>query len=259
MLNRILLLVAAAGFAACARENPPAAAKVRPGSTWASIAELPDFSGGWTQPADNALGKALFEDCCVPGKGKAPFTPKFQRIRDQVAKNVDSGASGKDNLIQCLPDGMPGILLHGLVFQFLFTPDNITMLIENGEVRRIFTDGRPHPPLVELYNSVEGHSIGHWAGKTLVVDTIGMRGDAMLFYTGGMTVSRNTHLIERMWLEGKDTLMIETTVEDPEIFAKPYVYRINFVRGLREDDFVVGCSQDNRDTEGRIDLTPPPA
>jgi hypothetical protein len=246
-------------LSACSRQPPPAVTTtVLPGSTWAAIEKLPDFSGGWTQPADNQLGRALFEDCCIPGKGRAPFTPKYQKLRDAMAQRVDRGESGKDNLIQCLPDGMPGILLHGLVFQFLFTPGSITMLIENGEVRRIYTDGRPHPPTDQWYNSVEGHSVGRWEGNTLVVDTVGMRTDAMLFYTGGMAVTRNTHLTERMWLAGKDTLMIETTVQDPDIFAAPYVYKINFVRGLRESDFTVGCSQDNRDTEGRIDLTPPP-
>ena len=252
---------APAGAAATATPSSVAAVATTsaPGLTWASIAQLPDFSGAWTQPPGEArLGRSVFEDCCVPGKGSAPWTPKYQKLRDAMARRVDSGASGKDNLIQCLPDGMPGILLHGVVFQFLFQPGEIVMLVENGEVRRIHMDGRPHLPPGQLYLGVEGDSIGHWESNTLVVDTVGMRTDAMLTFTGGMTVTRSTHLVERYWLDGKDTLMLETTVEDPEIFTRPYVYRLNFVRGLREADFAVGCAQDNRDTEGKVDLTPPP-
>jgi hypothetical protein len=152
---------------------------------------------------------------------------------------------------------MPGILLHGLAFQFLFTPGSVTMLIEDGEVRRIHTDGRPHPSLDDLYTSPLGHSIGHWEGGTLVVDTVGIRQDAMLFFTGGVNVGRNTHIVERVFLKDKDTLRIETTIDDPEVFTQPYSYPLEFTRTLREADFDIGCKGDNRDTESTLDLTPP--
>src|SRR4051812_31818418 len=42
--------------------------------------------------------------------------------------------------------------------------------------RRIYTDGRPHPPADEILPTFLGHAIAHWEGDTLVVDTVGTNG-----------------------------------------------------------------------------------
>lgn len=267
--RQVAAILCAMLLASCAKQNASqtpsgspnagsAPAESLQGDTWDSIKQLPDFSGAWTQPAADSQGRVVFEDCCIPGAGHAPLTPKYQAMRDAIAAQIAAGVPGGDNLVQCLPDGIPGILLHGLAIQYLFTPGNVTVLIEDGEVRRIHTDGRAHPPADELYTSVEGHSIGHWEGGTLAVDTIGMKTDAMLFFTGGIKVTKNTHVMERISLKDKDTMQVVTTIEDPEIFTKPYTYTITYTRLLREPDFEIGCKQNNRDTEGTIDLTPPP-
>jgi hypothetical protein len=247
-------------LSACARQAAaPAAVSATPISAqWAAIGQLPDFSGSWTQPAGENLGKQVFADCCLRGTTRMQLTPKYAAIRDSLVARLERGESGHDNLVLCLPDGLPGILQHGLVFQLLFQPGEIIMLIEDGEVRRIHTDGRAHPPLEELYTSPLGHSIGRWEGNTLVVDTVGIRTDAMLFFTGAVNVGKRTHIVERMFLKGPATLRIETTIDDPDIFTAPYSYPLEFARNLREQDFEVGCRDANRDTEGKLDLTPPP-
>ena len=58
--------------------------------------------------------------------------------------------------------------------EILFTPGRITMLGEGdgNRMRRIYTDGRRHPEDPDL--TIHGHSIGHWEGDTLVVDTVGI-------------------------------------------------------------------------------------
>jgi hypothetical protein len=56
--------------------------------------------------------------------------------------------------------------------EILFTPGRVTMLGESdgNRLRRIYTDGRPHPDTPDP--TFHGHSIGHWEGDTLVVDTV---------------------------------------------------------------------------------------
>ena len=56
--------------------------------------------------------------------------------------------------------------------EFLYSPGKVVIAVEAYmQLRHVFTDGRPHPkdpdPLFK------GHSIGHWEGDTLVVDTVG--------------------------------------------------------------------------------------
>ncbi len=56
--------------------------------------------------------------------------------------------------------------------EIIQTPQQVTIINEeNHRVRRVYLDGRPHPK--NLKPSYGGHSIGHWEGDTLVVDTVG--------------------------------------------------------------------------------------
>jgi hypothetical protein len=249
-----LLLLA---LAACAQRPvaPPVvtAADTRT-ATWSALASLPDWSGAWIK---DGAQSTTFEDCCIPGKGTARLQPKYQAIRDKAAAVIIAGKPGGDNLATCMPDGMPGILLHGVAFEFMNTPGRVTMITENGELRRIYTDGRAHPPEREWYTAMSGHSIGHWDGDTLVVDTVGMDTRAMVFLVNAIQVTRQTHIVERMKLKDHETLQIDTTITDPVLFSAPYSYSLTYVRGLREEDFTVGCMQSNRDSGNKTNLVPP--
>ena len=64
--------------------------------------------------------------------------------------------------------------------EFVIQPDRVVILHEiSSQVRRIYTDGRKHPAPEDLDPTYMGHSIGHWEGDTLVVDTVGMKGDTV--------------------------------------------------------------------------------
>ena len=74
---------------------------------------------------------------------------------------------------------MPGIMTQPYPMEFLFTPGKVTIMIEAySQWRQIFTDGRKHPEDPDL--TFNGHSIGHWEGDTLVVDTVGFTTDTAL-------------------------------------------------------------------------------
>jgi hypothetical protein len=256
--HRGLVVAAVVGLcgcqlAGCTAEKTPASDA--PANPYGALASLPDWSGAWIK---DGAQSTIFADCCVPGQGTAPLQPEYQAIRDKAAKIIIKGLPGGDNLARCLPDGMPGILLHGVAFEFMFTPGRVTMITENGELRRIHTDGRGFPPAEELYRSTSGYSLGHWEGDTLVVETRGMHTNAMMFLVNEIKVSKQAQIHERMHLKDKDTLQVDTVIADPVVFTKPYAYSLTYVRGLREEEFVVGCMQNNRDNGSETDLTPPP-
>jgi hypothetical protein len=93
-------------------------------------------------------------------------------------------------------------------------------MFQPGDVRRIFMERKTHLQGDELYPTFSGDSIGHWEGKTLVIDTIGLRTDTTIEV--GMLHSPQLHVIERWTQTGPDTLKIEETLIDPEIFTKPW-------------------------------------
>ena len=196
-----MLLLGAAGTLgyqqAAVAANPSSSPQ---GNSWGSIKQLPDWSGVWILHRDQAAISAS------TGSGMS-LTPKYAELQAKTR-----AARTQANMSTCLPAGATAILQHTIQFEMLFTPGRVTMLFEDGEVRRIYTDGRKHRSLDELESSFMGDSVGHWEGKTLVVDTIGFpKGE--LWENYGVRATRNTHLIERIVLDGQGEIQIDRTLE----------------------------------------------
>jgi len=84
--------------------------------------------------------------------------------------------------------------------------------------RQIFMDGRAHPkdPDPTWY----GHSVGHWEGDTLVIDTVGYN-DKFWFDFRGHPHTEQLHTIERYTRKNLGTLVNEITIDDPGAYSKP--------------------------------------
>jgi hypothetical protein len=83
------------------------------------------------------------------------------------------------------------------------------------QVRIIFLDGRAHPA-ADAPHSKTGHSVGHWEGNELVVDTTHL--SAATITNNGLSHSDDVHVVERFKLspDGK-TLMSTMWFEDPQV------------------------------------------
>jgi len=101
------------------------------------------------------------------------------------------------------------------------TQDAKTITLEYGKfdyARTIHLDQSAHPANVEP--SLTGHSIGHWDGDTLVVDTIGVAAGPL---TRGIIHSDALHLVERFTLDPATmALTREYSAEDPLYYVEPY-------------------------------------
>jgi hypothetical protein len=110
--------------------------------------------------------------------------------------------------------------------QIVETPKEVIELFEYDHiVRHIYTDGRTHP--TDVKPSYNGHSIGHWEGDTLVVDTIGLNGKNWLDRVGHPESSR-MHILERIHRVDDKTLQVNFTFEDPKSYVKPWTAQIRF-------------------------------
>jgi hypothetical protein len=264
--KRRMLIVAACGLLAIAGEVHAAHA-ARRGAHWDSIKQLPDWSGVWApEPPDaapTAAGQAAARAAAgaVFGEG-VPLQPKYAAMRDERMAAV-RGERGNDkiplsNSGLCLPNGTPSNMAP-VAHEYLFSPGRVTILLEDSEIRRIWTDGRPHVPDDEVNPSFSGDSIGHWEGNTLVVDTINIFPEAQLFI--GQRVTERTHVSERITRVGK-RMRIDTVVDDAELFTKPWTYTRWYAR---EDGLPIDyerCTEGDRVKKGDstlldINFTPP--
>jgi hypothetical protein len=82
--------------------------------------------------------------------------------------------------------------------------------------RVIFVDGRAHPA-ADAPHTKSGHSVGHWEGDTLVVDTTHIAPGT--FMNNGFSHSDGLHMIERFRAspDGK-TLWLTQLYDDPATF-----------------------------------------
>ena len=90
------------------------------------------------------------------------------------------------------------------------------------EERTVYMDGRGHPDISQRFPS--GHSIGHWEGDTLVVDTANFT-DHRSPYQIGVPSGGRKHVVERYRLiEGGTRIAVEFVLEDPEYIAEPLAH-----------------------------------
>jgi len=109
--------------------------------------------------------------------------------------------------------------------------------------RTIFMDGRPHP--TDLIPTYYGHSIGHWEGDTLVVDTVGFN-EGFWMDRAGSPHTEKLHFMERFTRTDFNTMRYEVTVDDPGAYtatwsAGPFSLRWN----AGEELFEYVCQANN--------------
>jgi hypothetical protein len=249
----LCLLVAGIGLLGTIAPRPAAArAGARP-LAWREIGKLPDFTTGiWEVP--------MSPEAFAP-QSQPSFTPAYA-ARETTYESVQAAGGNQDSPgANCLPTGMPTVMSQPYPMQILFGPREVTIDIEAFmQVRHIYTDGRPHPE--DPDPTFNGHSIGHWEGQTLVVDSVGFVPDTPLGFNWGMQHSTKMHIVERLRLKDPDTLEVVTTIDDPEALTQPWTTSKVF---KRHADWTIAeyiCEQNNRnhvDQNGKagITLTPP--
>ena len=154
--------------------------------------------------------------------------------------------------------GYPVMMNAATPIQFLITPEETLIVNAYNETRHVYTDGRDHPPLEDLWPTVTGNSIGHWEGDTLVIDTI-MVTNPNQYFQGAPPLSEEARYVERIRLDG-DTLRAEVTVTDPVTLTGPWVSHITWVRDEGFDRMVqVDWTNDRTGVEGNTNTIEPPA
>jgi hypothetical protein len=168
----------------------------------------PDLSGVWMGGGSNSgdITKAL-----KPGD-TVTMTPWAEKI-------FKSRLAVEDPEANCLPFGIPRSAPYP--WRLVQTPTHYFILYEGNihSYRQIFMDGRKHPK--DLDPTWYGHSIGHWEGETLVVDTVGFN-DRFWFDYLGHPHSEQLHTIERYTRTDLGNIRLEVTIDDPVAYAKPF-------------------------------------
>ena len=126
-------------------------------------------------------------------------------------------------LVSCKPGAGPSFF-NAPGFEIVDAPELKSIFILNiagpHSWRVIYMDGRPHPTGDDLRPTFLGHSIGHWEGDTLVVDSVGF--NEKQWFGGSYPMTDKLHLIERISRPNLKTLSYEFTIDDPGAYTQPW-------------------------------------
>jgi hypothetical protein len=184
-----------------------------------------DFSGFW-EPKYTG-GSGAFSD--VFGRvDHAPLVAGLQPMQRPRGEHPAYGAKDPVDGSACRVLAFPFFMTSSPPFDILQHDDEILIISEReGGSRHIYMGGRSHPADIE--HTSNGHSIGHWDGDALVIDTVGFLGFAGV--PGGGRRGPNTHLVEQYKIvDNGERLTVTFSWDDPAIYAKPHTYTLNYYK-----------------------------
>jgi hypothetical protein len=133
----------------------------------------------------------------------------------------------------CVPLGVPQTFVTPYPFQVIQKQNFVVMLFEYPNTFRFIPlDGRPHSP--DPDPTWMGESVGRWDGDTLVVDSIGFNEKTEV---SGYMHTTALHVMER-FRRVANGLQYDVTVEDPNVFAKPWVFPMRVLPARPEEERV---------------------
>jgi hypothetical protein len=250
---------------------------------------LPDWFGQWEiaglTPSANGGFEQSIQDVMQEIKkwGPPPYNSQMRAVFEQAAAQTEKGSNaavangpGAEFLHRLCSFGFPAVMIDSpLMFEILPTQKETAMVFSGREIRHIYTDRRPHTAKYDLWPTYWGDSIGHWEGRTLVIDTIEVNSPfvpegSIVIAFGGSTnearlvamLSPEAHFTERVRMIDKDHLEDRMTVIDPNFFTAPWRISRQYQRVTRIHRMVhEDCEGEDRNpvVNGHYTVVPPPS
>ena len=160
--------------------------------------------------------------------GDSPYTAAARA--QQQANKADWLAL--DPVVKCYMPGIPRANYLPFPFQIIQSPAHIVVASEFASASRIVYMDQPdfEAPLL----SWMGHSRGHFEGDTLVIDVTDQMPDTWLDHAGNHHTDA-LRVTERYTHMGPNTLMYEATLEDPNVYTRPWTVKFPLYRRLDEN------------------------
>ena len=196
----------------------------------------PDLQGIWraaNRASYDLEGHAARHDMpaghSVVAGGSIPYQPW---AAERKHENFASRATA-DPFASCYLPGVPRVMSLEFPFQIFQTDEHIAITFEWQQTYRlIYTNGEP-----AMYAGIEswmGNSRGRWEDDVLVVEVTDQNDRTWLDAAGNFH-SNAMRVTERYRLRDTNTIDYEATIEDPDVFTRPWTMRLVFTRQTHLD------------------------
>ena len=171
---------------------------------------------GWVPP-----------DTGVVDGDEIPYQPWAAKRRQENFENwLD-----RDPELKCYLPGIPRAMYMPYKFQIVQSTNKIMMVYEfRGAERTIHLDEvDPYPGVAFM-----GHSVGRWEGDALVVNVDSFSANTW-FDRAGNFHSDALKVVERFTPLSADAFLYEATIEDPQVFTRPWKISMPIYRRLEKN------------------------
>lgn len=272
-------VIVAAGLILTCDVAAQGSAAVSSAATARTAEGRPDLTGVWVPRRDafrtveegDRVSEIFASRRCGPTQKKCiehtnqsydgEFTGRFDPNRplyrpeywDKV-QELDYNTNFVDPIFLCQAAGVPRM---GPPTRIVQLPNEVILLYAASDAgtspadfRIIPTDGRKHDPRRAKDVTFYGHSVGHWEGNTLVVDSVAFN-DLTWLARGGYFHSENMRVIEKFRREG-NVLYYDVTVEDPDVLLQPWVMNTRQLTLNTDPNFYINEQQPCKETDKDI-------
>jgi len=213
----------------------------------------PDFGGFWR----TRIGVAPFEDLeehpRTPDDGGGPSAivdPPGGRVPMQPwadARRKENAAKYLHHEAGCFLSGVPATMYMTSLYQFMQGPDRLVIQTEEHHAYRVIPLGT-RPRLGANIRLWQGDPHGRWEGNTLVIETTNLNGMPWLDQRGRF-VTEEARVVERLTLVDVNTLHYQATVQDANVYTRPFTIATAFRRNTerRAEFWEEACFENNEE------------
>ena len=211
----------------------------------------------WFDSGTKVVGTRQTSLVVDPPDGKVPVKPAAEAKRDYDLAHIGDSYEHMSVWDRCITRGVPGRMFpagYNNAYQILQSPGYIVIMSEMiHDARVIPLDGRAHAP--KEVRAWDGDSRGHWEANTLVVDTTNYNGKGWIATSAatgrikGIPQSEALHVVERFTRVAEGTIQYEVTIDDPNVYTKPWKVVIPLTRDPQYVLYEYACQEGNQAVE----------
>ena len=159
--------------------------------------------------------------------GEIPYLPEAAKKK----KDNQEHWLERDPEIKCYLPGVPRATYMPQPFQLFQSTKSIFIAYQYAGATRDILLKDPGPAPVDSWM---GQSVARWEGDTLVVDVTGFNDQSWLDRAGDFH-SDALHVVERYTRTAPDILSYEATIEDKNVFSRPWKISMPLYRRLEKN------------------------
>jgi hypothetical protein len=136
-----------------------------------------------------------------------------------------------DTEVKCFMPGVPRATYLPHPFQIFQSDEYVMLAYQYASTVRTVHMNDPGPAPTSFWM---GWSVGHWEGDTLVVDVTKQKAETW-FDRAGNFHSPALKVVERYTPMGPNHLRYEATIDDPEVFTRPWTISLPLYRRVEDN------------------------